>query len=196
MKKIVLPLLIALYLTACSTMEEYKVNQRYLVAVLPFNNQSGDKANDTMLPVARDTMISELHRHKRMRLIERERMDAILKEQELSATGLTDSNRAIKLGKLLNVDAVMLGSIASVSSAHSPDKTLAVVMSARVISVNTGEILSTAQTTSNVDEVKFETAHTDTPAKLDANVALHEAVQWTAAGLAYQISAQMPRKNN
>jgi hypothetical protein len=69
-------------------------------------------------------------------VIERSRIDQILKEQSLSMTGAVDAGTAAKIGKILSVDAVIIGTI------HITEKDVEFI--ARVIQSEKGIILASA----------------------------------------------------
>lgn len=52
----------------------------------------------------------------RFNLIERSRLDAVLKEQGLALTGLVNSQEQVKLGKLLGANYILLASLSSLRS--------------------------------------------------------------------------------
>ena len=67
-----------------------------------------------------------------VRLFERERLDAVLEEQKLSASGLFDDNAAKQLGELVPIDVILTGSFTRL------DRTAA--FNLRFIDVVTGEV--------------------------------------------------------
>ncbi|OGR44551.1 MAG: hypothetical protein A2X35_00365 [Elusimicrobia bacterium GWA2_61_42] len=73
------------------------------VAVLPFNGPKGD--------LAADLMTQSLLEHG-ADVIERQRLDAVMREQSLSNSGSFDPATAKQLGKLLGVDALFVGTVA------------------------------------------------------------------------------------
>ncbi|MBD3391647.1 MAG: hypothetical protein GF418_06325 [Chitinivibrionales bacterium] len=75
---------------------------------------------------------SELFETRRFDVVERSRMDDILKEQGFQQTGCTDEACAIEIGQLLNVKAIALGSVDKVGSTIS--------VTARLVDVSTGKI--------------------------------------------------------
>jgi TolB-like protein len=99
------------------------------VAVLDFAG-SGEK-NRYGAFIA-DTIISELSKYK-LTLLERKRLELLLKEHELTQSGVVDSEKAMKLGMLLPVDVVASGSYTEFESK--------LVINGRFIHVGTGEIL-------------------------------------------------------
>ena len=69
-------------------------------------------------------------------VIERSRINEILKEQSLSLSGMVDANTASKIGKILAVDAVIIGSI------HVTDNGIEFI--ARIIGSERGVIIASA----------------------------------------------------
>lgn len=93
-------------------------------------------------------------------VLERSKIDEILKEQNLGASGRIDASTAAQIGKLLGADAVIIGTISQFNVEQSQsggtlgflgfggsaDKTKAVVqVTARLVSTTTGEILAAAE---------------------------------------------------
>ncbi len=68
-------------------------------------------------------------------LIERERLDAILKEQELQLSDITEKDNAVKVGSLLNVNKILFGTIGLYSSSY-----LKYFLSLRLVDVERGSI--------------------------------------------------------
>jgi hypothetical protein len=79
-----------------------------------------------------DTIISELSKY-RLTLLERKRLELLLKEHTLANTGVIDSEKALKLGMLLPVDVVVSGSYTELGNK--------LVINGRFIHVGTGEII-------------------------------------------------------
>jgi len=106
---------------------------------------------------ATDLMVNALLSTNRFRVFERAKLDAILQEQNFQHfSGLVDQTSAVKLGKMIGVDAILTGSITNISFKKGGGISIAgvkirksyakVVMTIRIIDVTTGEILfSTVQ---------------------------------------------------
>lgn len=73
------------------------------VAVLPFNGPKGE--------LAADLMTQSLLEHG-ADVVERQRLDAVMREQSLSNSGSFDPSTARQLGRLLGVDALFVGTVA------------------------------------------------------------------------------------
>jgi len=106
---------------------------------------------------ATDLMVNALLNTNRFRVFERSKLDAILQEQDFQHfSGLVDQTTAVKLGKMIGVDAILTGSITNISFKKAEGikfgplkvgkSSAKVVMTIRIIDVTTGEILfSTVQ---------------------------------------------------
>ncbi|MFA6435393.1 MAG: CsgG/HfaB family protein [Elusimicrobiales bacterium] len=98
----------ALFLLASCAAPQVAVNPRAdfsavkRVAVLPFNGPKGD--------LAADMLTQSLIMHG-ADVVERQRLDSVLKEQSLSSSTAFDSATAKQLGKLLGVDAIFVGTV-------------------------------------------------------------------------------------
>ena len=83
-----------------------------------------------------DRLRSELVTIGQLTIIERGKMDEVLKEQAFQQTGCVSSECAVEVGKLLGVENIITGSISRVGTIYS--------VSARAFSVASGEIIKTA----------------------------------------------------
>ncbi|MFH0976533.1 MAG: HEAT repeat domain-containing protein [Spirochaetota bacterium] len=121
------------------------------VAVLDFAG-AGDK-NRYGAFIA-DSIISELSKY-RLTLLERKRLELLLKEHELSQTGVVDSEKAMKLGTLLPVDVVASGSYTEIGNK--------LVINGRFIHVGTGEIIYAFTAAMPVSSQDGNTAQAEKP---------------------------------
>ena len=95
---------------------------------------------------ATDLMVNALLNTNRFRVFERAKLDAILKEDFQHFSSLVDQTTAVKLGKMIGVDAILTGSITNISLKKAEGIYAKVVMTIRIIDITTGEILfSTVQ---------------------------------------------------
>jgi curli biogenesis system outer membrane secretion channel CsgG len=113
-----------------------------------------------------DLLVTDLVKNGSFSVIERKALDKILTEQNFSNSNRADPNSAAKIGKLLGVDAIIVGSITEFGNetkktnlgggggswhgmglggiGHSNSKAN-VGITARVINVDTGEIMAVAE---------------------------------------------------
>jgi TolB-like protein len=80
------------------------------VAVLVLKNLSPSPRLEPMENGFADSLQANLGALKQVRLVERERLRAVLKEQKLTLSGLVDPATAIRVGRLLNADRLIYGS--------------------------------------------------------------------------------------
>ena len=84
-----------------------------------------------------DLVRSELFKTGTFEVFERERMDMILKEQGFSQSGLCDQTQcAIKIGKLLAVNTIVVGTISQMGKK--------VLINVRMVDVTTGMVIAMA----------------------------------------------------
>jgi len=105
-----------------------------------------------------DILISKLVKKTDYRVIERSRVETILAEQNLGQSGRIDSSTAAKIGKVLGVEAVVFGSVNQFDlqkkesggglfgiAANVEEEDAFVGLNYRVVSTNTGEVLTAGQ---------------------------------------------------
>jgi curli biogenesis system outer membrane secretion channel CsgG len=137
---------------------DYGTVQSYVQQIFGSNQDIGKGISDML--------VDKLLKDGKYRLVERSALDKILAEQNFSNSDRADSNTAAKIGKVLGVDAIVIGSITQFGrdDQHTNvggggyglgkfglggvgvGKAKAVVaITARVINVSTGEILASVQ---------------------------------------------------
>ncbi len=98
------------------------------IAILPF--QAKGIAQDAV-DLCADLMASSLANFSYITLVERNRIQELIKELELQMTGLTEQNGA-EIGRLLNADQVILGSIGALGTSY--------LFNVRILDVETGRV--------------------------------------------------------
>lgn len=104
------------------------------IAILPFKNLTGNENNDWIGVGFSETMSAGLSQFKKISVVERANIKSVLKEIELSLTGLVDDNNAIEAGKLVGAEYLILGSYQLLNNS--------IRVSYRTIDVNSGIIVS------------------------------------------------------
>jgi curli biogenesis system outer membrane secretion channel CsgG len=165
--------LAAFSLLACASVA-FAADQRKSIAILNFDYstvQSGVAAifgtNQDVGKGVADLLVEKLVKSGQYRVIERKAIDKIMAEQNFSNSDRADSSTAAKIGRLMGADAIVMGSITQFGrddkktnvggsvlggrmskyglGGVGASKAKAVVgLSARLVSVNTGEILAVA----------------------------------------------------
>ena len=103
------------------------------VAILYFDNTSDEKKLDKLQKGLAGMLISDLTNVNMLSIVERDRLEEIIKEQKLSRTKAFDPETASKLGKLLGAELILTGAYFEMFGSFRID--------ARFIDVETGEIL-------------------------------------------------------
>jgi TolB-like protein len=110
--------------------------QKATIALVEFADLEGHITNFGRFLA--EELITRLHETKNFKVIERQLLNQIIKEQKLTLTGIVDPSSAKQLGKLLGVDAIVSGSISDLGGSLR--------INARMISTETGEIFAVAST--------------------------------------------------
>ncbi|PSF31156.1 penicillin-binding protein activator LpoB [Aphanothece hegewaldii CCALA 016] len=140
-------------------------NQKIRVAVLDFDYSSvsdprwisllgGEKGSRGVS----DILVNKLVDSGKYSVIERSRIDAVLQEQNLGASGRVDATTAAEIGRILGVDIVIVGSITQFDlearqeglnvpffGQQKKDTNAYVKLNARMINTTTAEIVGTAE---------------------------------------------------
>ena len=132
-------------LAAAPPPESRLLPARKTVAVLYFDNNTGKAEYDALGKGMAAMMISDLSVVQEIQLVERERMQELVKELEMQRTSYFDSTTAVKVGRMTGAEYIVVGAFAAVQPKIRIDT--------RVVRVGTGEIVKTAQVTG--DEDKF-----------------------------------------
>ena len=77
------------------------------VAIIDFESQA--PGNDQLGTQLSDILTARLSIYDQFRLVERKKLDDLLKEQELNLTGMVDSVDAVKVGKLIGAKILIFG---------------------------------------------------------------------------------------
>jgi hypothetical protein len=91
-----------------------QIGSRMSISLLPIKSE-GEQS--VLGAVVNDTLTAAFVNQGRFRMIERERMEEVLRELELGQTELVDAETASKIGKIVVADAILTGTI--YETAHS-----------------------------------------------------------------------------
>lgn len=136
-------------------------NQKSTIAVVEFVDLKG-RVTDLGRFLA-EKLITRLYQTKKFKVIERQLLNKIVNEQKLSLTGLIDQSTALRLGKLLGVDAIAAGTVTDLGKILD--------VNARLINTETGEVFGVASVEIAKDEAVLklmeqgESAANTVPAK-------------------------------
>ncbi|MFH1367704.1 MAG: FlgO family outer membrane protein [Elusimicrobiota bacterium] len=108
------------------------------VAVIPFKNI--DDQNQSKGIIISENLLTRIVKIRKLQVVERENLEAVLRELKIESSGIIDPETTKQIGKILGVDALIIGTI------HRKDENT-LTINARVVRTETGEVL----VTSNVD---------------------------------------------
>jgi TolB-like protein len=111
-------------------------DMRPTVAVLPFVNSAIGATNTELAPLSKgiaDLLITEMAQNPAIRLVERENIEAMLREQNLARDGRVDDATAARIGKLLGAKHMVTGSFIT-------DRSGTMVITIKSIDTETGRI--------------------------------------------------------
>lgn len=221
MRSCLLSLLVLLSVAACC-----QVSPKKRVAVFDFDNaavQGGISSPffATNTPdvgkAAANLLITKLVQDGNVTVIERNALDKVIAEQNLTSSDRTDPLTAAKLGKLLGVDAIILGTIthydyvdkttgggshfggfggASMKTKH--DITGKVAITARLVSPDTGEVWAAPEGTGEVARkgVKVDMRDNNAASMLRGNTnnpLIAECMDKAIAQLSTKLEQEFPR---
>ncbi|MFP4164807.1 MAG: CsgG/HfaB family protein [Chitinispirillaceae bacterium] len=93
----------------------------------------GKNVSATEASIVSDFLREELFKTNKFTVLERSQMDEILKEQGFQQTGCTDSDCAIKIGRILNVESIVIGSLGRLGNSY--------IVAARLIDLEKGTMI-------------------------------------------------------
>src|SRR3954469_12536188 len=98
---------------------------------------------------AQDVFVTELVKSGKFRVVEREQLEALMKEKGLTLSGDVDPKTAIRVGKLLGVNYLLTGAVTEYGNTNvggggggvfAGKKKFVAALNARIIDTSTGEI--------------------------------------------------------
>jgi TolB-like protein len=86
------------------------------IAIMDFGNTTGDKKLTQWAKDYAEVLFLKLSRDERFKLVERKEIDKILEEVELNRSGYVDTKNAIKIGRMLGAQVMVLGVLLEINS--------------------------------------------------------------------------------
>jgi len=146
-----------------------------LVAVMDFQNKSNYKGKMELGTGMADSLTDAIVRSERFIVVERQQIRDVLKEQDFAQTGRTVEASAPKIGRVLNTQAMIFGSVVdfsetqqqnqgfgyqgiSLSFAHAEAK---VTIAIRLVDSATGQVLDSEQVHGKAEKNAMGIAYTE-----------------------------------
>ncbi|MBL8205775.1 MAG: hypothetical protein JNM09_16190 [Blastocatellia bacterium] len=135
--------------------EAQNKTQGQRLAVLPFRHKGNNQWwHHGGAEAMQDVFVTELVKSGKFTVVEREQLQAGLKQNNLVLSGDVDPSTAVKVGKLLGVNYLLTGSVTEYGNTDARGKTrkgkLGINVATQLIDTSTGEIVW-------ADEVRSET---------------------------------------
>jgi curli biogenesis system outer membrane secretion channel CsgG len=125
-------------------------SQKPRIAVLEFKNKADNQWwYHGGATAAQDVFVTELVKSGKFRVVEREQLEALMKEKGLALSGDVDPSTAVRIGKLLGVNYLLTGAVTEYGNTHvegggggvfAGKKKFVAALNARLIDTSTGEI--------------------------------------------------------
>jgi len=122
------------YLDSLKQKIEYKpVSGVPVVWVMPFENKGGITKRAGIGEYLQDIMMSQLYKTKKFRIVERDRIQEIIKEKKLSISKFGDKKYLKEKSKIITADYIITGNFAEFREKYT--------LTVRMISVKSGEVV-------------------------------------------------------
>lgn len=113
------------------------------LAIADLRNDTGDSTYDAAGPGVASLLLTRFARTGAVRVVERSQLQAVLGELELSHSSAFDADTAVRAGKLVGAQYIVLGSLFAV---HLPQLSASV----RVVDIETGEVVAAEEVNGDV----------------------------------------------
>jgi len=123
------------------------INFRKPVAILDFENLTPEAKNNRLGETVAELFAAEFSQSTMFRVVERKNLGKVLDEQALQLTGATEGTNAVQVGKLLDAQALLYGSVSETGDNF--------IVTVKLTDVETGEVI--AQTMNVPKEDLIET---------------------------------------
>src|SRR5215210_3235678 len=141
-------MLCALAVTVASAEEK---SGKPRIAVIEFKNKADNQWwYHGGAEAAQDVFVTELVKSGKFRVVEREQLEALMQEKNLTLSGDVDPATAVRIGKLLGVNYILTGAVTEYGNTNvggggfgvsAGKKKFVAAMNARLIDTSTGEIV-------------------------------------------------------
>jgi len=134
------------------------------IAVLEFKNKAVSRWwSHGGAEAAQDVFVTELAKGGKFRVVEREQLEALMQEKNLTLSGDLDPSTAVRVGKLLGVNYLLTGTVvefgitkkgAAARGARRGRAVFVAAVNARLIDTSTGEIVWADEASAEESSVK------------------------------------------
>jgi TolB-like protein len=137
-------LLSSRFVTVAAAAPAARAGGETTLAILYFDYSGHDASLEALRKGLAQMLISDLAAADNLRVVERERLQAVLEEHKLAKSGKIDAATAARVGKLLGARYLVLGSYFDALGAFRVD--------ARLVDVETGEVVKSVGANGKADD--------------------------------------------
>src|SRR3954454_14259427 len=141
---------VVLAMVAAPTLSSTTSAEKPRIAVLEFKNKADNQWwYHGGAQAAQDVFVTELVKSGKFRVVEREQLEALMQEKNLSQSGDVDPKTAIRIGKLLGVNYLLTGAVTEYGTTDvsgggggvfAGKRKFVAALNARLIDTSTGEV--------------------------------------------------------
>lgn len=117
------------------------LSKRISIAVIRFKTLNKEAQDIALGDLISETFTTALVNSNNFKIIEREQLDKVVKEMEMTQTGFIESTDAVEIGKMLHADAIITGSVALLNNQ--------IQLNARVIEIESAYVISAESATTH-----------------------------------------------
>ncbi len=111
---------------------------RTIAVPLPFENNSIGEFQTKLGGIGTglaQSFLGDFSKISSLKIVERDKIDFLIKEQQLATSGMVDQNTAIKAGKILSAHLMIFGGFTQIDKNNT-------IMVARIVNVETSEVIA------------------------------------------------------
>lgn len=120
-------------------------DESLVYCIAPPANNTGDTRFEPLAEGFADVLISACSNEKEIRIVEREKLSQLMNELKLSLRALTKQENAVKVGRLLRADRIIIGGIIK-----PKDK---LIVNLHVYEIKTARLVTSVQAQSTEDDI-------------------------------------------
>lgn len=132
-------------INSASAQNNSRVVKSMVYCVAPLSNNTGDDQFNALAEGFADMLVATLAEEESVTVVERQKLHEVLKEQKLSLLGLIDPVTAVKVGRFLKADRILVGGITR------PKEKL--IVNVHTYETETARLISSVQTQGKATDV-------------------------------------------
>jgi len=138
----------------CSTQDDDTTATKIqtIAVPLPFENNSIGEFQTKLGGLGTglaQSFLGDFSKISSLKIVERDKIDFLIKEQQLAASGMVDQATAIKAGKILSAHLMIFGGFTQIDKSNT-------IMVARIVNVETSEVLAVLDQTGGSNYFEME----------------------------------------